>query len=92
MPVKTYLPVSCSSVQSFSLPDKSSHDTEKDPQEAANLAASRPDLQEKMKAQALRSRRHPDMLAEWLALDYDVHVIETPADVTFALDLTPQEL
>jgi len=38
-----------------------------------------------------RSRRHPDMLAEWLALDYDVHVIETPADSTFALDLTPQE-
>ena len=33
------------------------YDTEKDPQEAANLAASRPDLQEKMKAQALRSRR-----------------------------------
>jgi hypothetical protein len=38
-----------------------------------------------------RSRRHPDMLAEWIALDYDVHVIETPADSTFALDLTPQE-
>ena len=33
------------------------YDTEKDPQEAANLAASRLDLQEKMKAQALRSRR-----------------------------------
>ena len=33
------------------------YDTEKDQQEAANLAASRPDLQEKMKAQALRSRR-----------------------------------
>ncbi len=27
-----------------------------------------------------RSRRHPDMLSEWIALDYDVHVIETPAD------------
>lgn len=33
------------------------YDTEKDPQEATNLAASRPDLQEKMKAQALRTRR-----------------------------------
>ncbi len=38
-----------------------------------------------------RSRRHPDMLAEWLALDYDVHVIETPATDTFARDLTPME-
>lgn len=33
------------------------YDTEKDPQEAVNLASSRPDLQEKMKAQALRMRR-----------------------------------
>lgn len=33
------------------------YDTEKDPQEANNLASSRPDLQEKMKAQALRMRR-----------------------------------
>lgn len=31
------------------------------------------------------------MLSEWIALDYDVHVIETPADATFANDLTPQE-
>lgn len=38
-----------------------------------------------------RSRRHPDMLAEWIALDYDVHVIETPAAETFAHDLTAQE-
>ena len=38
-----------------------------------------------------RSRRHPDMLSEWIALDYDVHVIETPADATFANDLTAQE-
>ncbi len=38
-----------------------------------------------------RSRRHPDMLAEWIALDYDVHVVETPAVETFAHDLTPQE-
>lgn len=33
------------------------YDTEKDPQESVNLASSRPDLQEKMKAQALRMRR-----------------------------------
>lgn len=33
------------------------YDTEKDPQEADNLAPSRPDLQKKMKAQALRMRR-----------------------------------
>ena len=33
------------------------YDTEKDPQEASNLASSRPDLQEKMKVQALRMRR-----------------------------------
>lgn len=33
------------------------YDTEKDPQESTNLASSRPDLQEKMKAQALRMRR-----------------------------------
>lgn len=33
------------------------YDTEKDPQEAANLASSRPDLQEKMKGQALYTRR-----------------------------------
>lgn len=38
-----------------------------------------------------RSRRHPDMLGEWLALDYDIHVVETPADATFDLDLTPRE-
>ena len=38
-----------------------------------------------------RSRRHPDMLSEWIALDYDVHVIETPASETFALDLSHQE-
>lgn len=36
-------------------------------------------------------RRHPDMLSEWIALDYDVHVIETPASETFALDLSHQE-
>ncbi|WP_290547437.1 sulfatase-like hydrolase/transferase [Akkermansia sp.] len=33
------------------------YDTKNDPQEARNLASSRPDLQERMKAQALRMRR-----------------------------------
>lgn len=39
------------------------YDTEKDPQEASNLASSRPDLQEKMKAQALRMRRSSPVTA-----------------------------
>lgn len=39
------------------------YDTEKDPQEANNLASSRPDLQEKMKAQALRMRRSSPVTA-----------------------------
>lgn len=39
------------------------YDTEKDPQEATNLASSRPDLQEKMKAQALRTRRSSPIAA-----------------------------
>lgn len=39
------------------------YDTEKDPQETANLASSRPDLQEKMKAQALRTRRSSPIAA-----------------------------
>lgn len=39
------------------------YDTEKDPQETNNLASSRPDLQEKMKAQALRMRRSSPLTA-----------------------------
>lgn len=31
-----------------------------------------------------RSQRHPQMLREWIALDYDVHVIDPGADSVFA--------
>lgn len=37
------------------------------------------------------TRRHPNMLGEWQALDYDVHVLDVPPDTTFGQPLTPGE-
>lgn len=56
------------------------YDTEKDPQEAANLAASRPDLQEKMKAQALRSRRSSPIASTSFDAGY-IAPVSAPADL-----------
>lgn len=38
-----------------------------------------------------RSRSHPDMLSEWIALDYDIHVLEVEPSQTFNLGLTAVE-
>lgn len=38
-----------------------------------------------------RSRSHPDMLGEWISLDYDIHVMDVPSADTFAHPLSPRE-